>query len=289
MKGRLLAASLAITAVAVAAASPWQRTARGDEAQDTLARAAHGVLARHCAACHGPDLPRPKGRFGHVLDLARLATERRYVRPGDPDGSPLYLDVVGRKMPPPESGRPAVPDADRATLRAWIAAGAPPLPKGSEPATAPAADPAAPVGPQVGPERKIGQFHPLVVHFPVALLIAAVLAEILALVRRRPAWSGTSRFCLLMGSLGAVLSSITGWAWAQSEGFEATTHRWLGIGTTAFALATSLLALRARNAQTPATRWLWRIALLATTALVALTGYQGGKLTYGPEHHTWPF
>lgn len=283
MRGRFALALLAL-ALCAAGGAP----ARAQPEADRLARAAHGVLARHCAACHGPDVARPKGRFGHVLDLARLARERRYVRPKDPDGSPLYLDVVQGKMPPPESGRPPVPPAERALLRAWIEAGAPG--PSAESGPAPGAGPPAPEAAGApGPARILGQFHPVVVHFPVALLLAAVLAEALALLSRRPAWSGTARYCLLLGSLGAVVASATGWAWADAEDLAATTHRWLGLGTTAFALGTTLLAWRARRLAHAGGRWAWRLALLATAALVALTGYQGGRLTYGPEHHTWPF
>src|SRR5690242_13521214 len=30
------------------------------------------VFAAKCAGCHGPNLPKPKGRFGYVLDLRRV-------------------------------------------------------------------------------------------------------------------------------------------------------------------------------------------------------------------------
>ena len=40
--------------------------------------------------------------------------------------------------------------------------------------------------------------HPLVIHFPIALLFVAAMADIVDLVLRRPAWLGTpGRLCTL--------------------------------------------------------------------------------------------
>jgi uncharacterized membrane protein len=52
--------------------------------------------------------------------------------------------------------------------------------------------------------------HPLTVHFPVALLMSALLVETLALLLRRPEWSRVSLWCLGLGALGAVVAVLTG-------------------------------------------------------------------------------
>ncbi len=88
------------------------------------------ILASNCLACHGFDA---EGReAGLRLDTAAGASAALdsgavAVVPGDPAASELVrrieshdLDTV---MPPPESGR-TLSEADRRTLRAWIAAGA---------------------------------------------------------------------------------------------------------------------------------------------------------------------
>ena len=44
-----------------------------------------GVFATRCAGCHGPDLAKPKGRFGYVLDLRRIAANPEMVIPATTD------------------------------------------------------------------------------------------------------------------------------------------------------------------------------------------------------------
>lgn len=52
--------------------------------------------------------------------------------------------------------------------------------------------------------------HPITVHFPVALLTAALLVEALALIFRWPEWSRVSLWCLGLGALGAAVAVLTG-------------------------------------------------------------------------------
>ena len=54
--------------------------------------------------------------------------------------------------------------------------------------------------------------HPLVVHFPIALLLTAWLPMLIGLVdkRRRGGWLGAGVLMLLLGVLGAFVSTFTG-------------------------------------------------------------------------------
>jgi mono/diheme cytochrome c family protein len=89
------------------------------------AEGARGVFKAKCAGCHGPDLPKPKGRFGYVLDLRRVASNPELVIPGRPSESELWLLVEHDEMPPPDSPRGPLTPAEKAVVRDWIAAGAP--------------------------------------------------------------------------------------------------------------------------------------------------------------------
>src|SRR4051812_15387288 len=62
-----------------------------------------GVFAAKCAVCHGPDVARPRGRFGYVLDLHRVAANPEMVVPRRPDESELWALVEHDEMPPPGS------------------------------------------------------------------------------------------------------------------------------------------------------------------------------------------
>ena len=47
-----------------------------------LAGQVHDLFAVKCIECHGADLERPRGKFGYVLDLARVAANPKMVLPG---------------------------------------------------------------------------------------------------------------------------------------------------------------------------------------------------------------
>src|SRR5438876_9065163 len=58
------------------------------------------VLSVKCAECHGGNLSRPKGRFGHVEDLKRVAGDPQLVVPFRPGESKLWQLVRDNEMPP---------------------------------------------------------------------------------------------------------------------------------------------------------------------------------------------
>lgn len=53
-------------------------------------------------------------------------------------------------------------------------------------------------------------YHPLAVHFPIALLASAVLFELVYLVSGKEVFSKVSFWVLLLGALGAGVAVITG-------------------------------------------------------------------------------
>ncbi len=78
-----------------------------------------------CAACHGPDLAKPEGRFGYVLDLRRIAANPEMVIPGSPDESELWVLVKKGEMPPPDSADVPLTEIQKEIIRTWIESGAP--------------------------------------------------------------------------------------------------------------------------------------------------------------------
>lgn len=82
------------------------------------------LFAEKCAECHGPNLSQPEGRFGYVLDLARLAKNPELVIPGQPEESELWILVHRDEMPPPESSSGPLNSTEKELLRRWIAGGA---------------------------------------------------------------------------------------------------------------------------------------------------------------------
>jgi uncharacterized membrane protein len=131
--------------------------------------------------------------------------------------------------------------------------------------------------------RFLGRLHPLLVHFPIALLLVA--AALTFLGARRERWASAVGVCLALGALGAVAAAGSGWLNAahdsQPRSLEETLfwHRWCGVATAVLSVIawygarpTTRLALARRTS---------RPALLAAVATIVWGGHLGGELVYG--------
>src|SRR5262245_58560173 len=129
----------------------------------------------------------------------------------------------------------------------------------------------------------IGRLHPALVHFPIALLLAALAAELL---RPRPEGpSAAGFFCLALGTLGALAAVLSGWLFAAHDppGVPELLerHRWAGLGAAVAACATLVSAWRWRRSEAPELARPTRIGLVLTALLVGFSGHLGGTMEYG--------
>lgn len=60
------------------------------------------------------------------------------------------------------------------------------------------------------PTIRVVEFHPIIVHFPIALLIVGVLCDFLALFLRRAHLVVVASWCLGFGSLGLLAAELSG-------------------------------------------------------------------------------
>jgi uncharacterized membrane protein/mono/diheme cytochrome c family protein len=249
------------------------------------------ILEKRCAECHGAENARPKGDFGYVTDLARMAKNPDLVTPGDPDKSELFVIIDLGDMPPAKSKFAPMPAEEIKAVHDWIKQGAfairqPPSSDAvaaSELSSESTSSETSSYRPRQPIYFLIGKIHPIVVHFPIALIIAAGLAELCSLTQRRTGMTSAVTFCLLLGTAGAVLSAISGWVFAMEHGYaiELTTqtaslHRWLGVTsalTSPVLLWIDLLSNKDRR--------LFRVFLAIVVGLVMATGHFGGMLVYG--------
>jgi uncharacterized membrane protein len=137
----------------------------------------------------------------------------------------------------------------------------------------------------------LGAFHPAAVHFPIALLPAALLAELIAVMRKSEKLAAAGRYCLVLGALSAVLAAALGWFW---EGFELThsrlmmtQHQWAGTGTAVLCIGLLILCPLSARPGARVTRRLYLMLLVVTAALVVVTGFLGGALVWGTDHLSW--
>ena len=295
-------------------------------AGDETTSAALEVLVDTCLPCHHPESSDKKAvrDWPDALDLpATLATED-FVTPGDAEDSLVFLMVLDGDMPPEDwagvDGLGAKLSAEQAdALRHWIDAGAH-LPDADELAVAQtrgeavlarvlAAEgetpPAAPVGegqgeattvpppalPSFGARlwRLLGHSHASVVHFPIAFIYGAALAELLLLLGIGAAWAlpQARRFCLYIAAISSIPAAGVGWILGETVRAEITLtqHRWLGVSSALMCVVclwVSEKSVRAATANPWARRTTWLIFL--TAVLVAITGHWGGVLTFGEAY-----
>ncbi|MDB5309019.1 MAG: hypothetical protein JWO38_3221 [Gemmataceae bacterium] len=289
----------AIVGLSVAAALwPGRVSAQAQAAPSgaELGAQVRGVFAAKCAACHGPDLPKPKGRFGYVLDLRRVAGNPEMVIPSRPDESELWTLIRRDEMPPADSPHGPLTRAEKDLVRAWIAAGAPDAgpaaPGDSQPSAQLEASPDAPAGAAVLPRglRWLGKFHLLVLHFPIALVVVAGIAELLSARKPGRVPSESVRFCLWLAAIGAVPTAALGWLYAAAGNGAGspqllTIHRWLGTTTALWIVATAVCAERdvRRGARSRRTR----LMLAAGVLLTGATAHLGGLLDRGIDFFDW--
>jgi uncharacterized membrane protein len=132
-------------------------------------------------------------------------------------------------------------------------------------------------------------WHPIVVHFPLALVVTGALLLLAARILRqeRPAATlatvGTWNLCL--GAFAALVALATGLAATLHLQVGPAAHqaislhmRWAMFTT----LALLLLAVwrGAGNAQESRPSWIFLVILLAATAALVETGYRGGQNVY---------
>jgi uncharacterized membrane protein len=134
--------------------------------------------------------------------------------------------------------------------------------------------------------RRLGPLHVILVHFPIALLIAAAAREGWSVWKHRSHLDPAVQFCVCLGAVAAVATAGLGWQFARDgagAGMPMTLgwHRWLGTATAGAAAVTAALA--ARDRRHGMRGWGFRMALLVTTVLVAATGHLGGVLVFGDD------
>ena len=139
----------------------------------------------------------------------------------------------------------------------------------------------------------LGKFHPVVVHFPIALLIAAAAAELLKRLLGLEWLGGAARFSVLAGAVGAVVATPLGWldaAFTRYRGGFAHTlelHRWLGTTTAVWSVMTAVLCeMSERSTSGKYRRW-YLTTLIVGAILVGVTGHFGSTLVYGRGYYSW--
>ena len=127
----------------------------------------------------------------------------------------------------------------------------------------------------------MGVLHPLVIHFPIALLLLAFFLEVYGLSPSGKKYKASIPLITFLGGIGAVFSALSGYLLMNQGDYEVSSvelHRNWGI---ALAIGSALLiGLYRFPPKIPHIHLLGQGAL---SILVLVTGHLGGNLTHGED------
>ncbi len=130
--------------------------------------------------------------------------------------------------------------------------------------------------------------HPMIIHFPIALLLVGFLAEVVGFILKKEFFTKAAFYLLILGTLGVVAAYITGDI--AGDGVSETgqlknaleTHEhaaqltlWLMVGAAIIRIA--LVWMKKFDG---VFKYVALVLFLAGTLSVVRTGYYGGELVY---------
>ena len=129
--------------------------------------------------------------------------------------------------------------------------------------------------------------HPMLVHFPIALVVFGFIAEIAALYfKKEVCLSRLGFYLLIIGTLSALVAWLTGNFFtsemAGTAGEVKDTHELFALITLATLLVTSALriVLQFKNTENKGLRWIALLIYGLASISVSITGFYGGTLVY---------
>ncbi len=128
--------------------------------------------------------------------------------------------------------------------------------------------------------------HPLFVHFPIALLLAASALYALGIISKRESFYTGGKWTLFVGTLGATSAVLTGLQAAKTVPHGGETHQimmvhqYLGIAVLVLSLILSLWLLISKANIPSRGRPLFLLGLLALAAILFQQADFGGRMVF---------
>ena len=138
--------------------------------------------------------------------------------------------------------------------------------------------------------RLAGKLHPVVIHFPIALIISAAFFSLLAISRNKPVYDSVSIRLIYLALASAVVAILFGLSAEETTSFPAFLadyvewHETFALIAGACTLLSAALGyLSERPGRSSFKRW-YHLTLLVNAILVGITGHFGATLVYGPDY-----
>ncbi len=135
----------------------------------------------------------------------------------------------------------------------------------------------------------LGRLHPMIVHFPIALLIFGAVLELFSLKKYQSKFRPGISLLIIAGGISAIFSAAFGYQLAQAEGTAGATldlHQQLGIATALLSFILLFLLYRVGKKPEKSRILTFRSTLFITAISVSVAGHFGGSLTHGEDFLT---
>lgn len=130
-----------------------------------------------------------------------------------------------------------------------------------------------------------GRLHPLIVHFPIGLLVVALFLEVLTLNGKRSGLREGINWMVYLGAIFAIFATCLGWllhTFDDYSGELVQLHQNMGIATAVLSSITALLLQRTSMGKL-SNYLVYRSGLAITVISLTITGHLGASLTHGED------
>ncbi|TVP47674.1 MAG: DUF1549 domain-containing protein [Mongoliibacter sp.] len=132
----------------------------------------------------------------------------------------------------------------------------------------------------------LGRLHPLVVHFPIALLVFAAILELFTIGKYQSKLRPGINAILLGGIFSAIIAAFFGWQLAENENITGDLldqHQRSGFVTATIGLVLLWFLTQIEIKKRTKNIKFFRATLFVTTLGIILTGHFGASLTHGED------
>ncbi len=153
------------------------------------------------------------------------------------------------------------------------------------------------ISPDSSPFSKLmaafGKYHPLIVHFPIALLLTAAFAQVLNIRAKNGHYDTAVKLLVWTGALGALGAGVLGWMHSgpvqAGENVVMSTHRWIGTLLLIGGLVTAFVMAKAAKKEGGISKsMIFNVLLFGLALAVSVNGFLGGALAHGGIKHLLP-
>jgi predicted heme/steroid binding protein/uncharacterized membrane protein len=126
--------------------------------------------------------------------------------------------------------------------------------------------------------------HPMIVHFPIALLMASSFFVLLYLIFKNPSFEITSFYLFILGVIASPFAMATGLlTWWVNYRLKLTLFVKRKIQFSILLLIFEIILILWRSSQSQISNPLYFIMIVILTPIVSLLGYYGGQMTFPVE------